>query len=513
LTSINSLSQKALLIILDGFGINPNTNKNAIRDAKKPNIDHLFENYPYTTISASGTSVGLPDGVMGNSEVGHLNLGAGKPVRQDLIRINESIENGSLKNMEQLQKLIEFAQKNTKRIHMMGLLSDGGVHSHIDHIKAFINIFSEYKDLKLFFHVLMDGRDTPIDNGMKYLKELEFLKEKFCLASMQGRSIGMDRDRRWEKIEHCYKTITGQGEISDLEPQEYLKKQYESKVFDEFITPTLFDADYAIQPDDAFFFINFRPDRAIQISLCFNDPNFDEFEVPVKPGFYLCMTPYIDDEVKLPILFDKERIKGGLSEYLAEQGINQFKIAETEKYAHVTYFFNGGEKKPFNGETQVLVPSPRDVATYDLKPEMSAREVTKQLIEALDDDKYRLYVVNYANSDMVGHTGNYEAAKRCIEVLDECVSELVKKCEEKSISFLLTADHGNSDQMVHPDGSPHTAHTKAEVPCCLFHPKLKGVKLKSIEEGALKDVAPTLLSMMGVPIPSQFEGIPIFQEE
>ena len=291
------------------------------------------------------------------------------------------------------------------------------------------------------------------------------------------------------------------------------KKQYESKVFDEFITPTLFDADYAIQPGDAFFFINFRPDRAIQISLCFNDPNFDEFEVPVKPGFYLCMTPYIDDEVKLPILFDKERIKGGLSEYLAEQGINQFKIAETEKYAHVTYFFNGGEKKPFNGETQVLVPSPRDVATYDLKPEMSAREVTKQLIEALDDDKYRLYVVNYANSDMVGHTGNYEAAKRCIEVLDECVSELVKKCEEKSISFLLTADHGNSDQMVHPDGSPHTAHTKAEVPCCLFHPKLKGVKLKSIEEGALKDVAPTLLSMMGVPIPSQFEGIPIFQEE
>ncbi|MDH5581036.1 MAG: 2,3-bisphosphoglycerate-independent phosphoglycerate mutase, partial [Bdellovibrionales bacterium] len=496
-----------------GFGINPNTNKNAIRDAKKPNLDSLFNDYPYTTISACGTAVGLPDGVMGNSEVGHLNLGAGKPVRQDLIRINEAIENNSLKNMGQLQKLISFAQNHTKRIHMMGLLSDGAVHSHIDHIKALIDIFSEHKDLKLFFHALMDGRDTPVDHGIKYLQELGPFKDKFQFASMQGRSIGMDRDRRWEKIEHCYKTITGQGDVTNLSPQEYLKGQYESNIYDEFITPVLFDKEFAIQPGDAFFFINFRPDRAIQISLCLNDPHFSEFEVPIRPEFYLCMTPYIDDEVKLPILFDKERIKGGLSEYLAEQGIHQFKIAETEKYAHVTYFFNGGEKKPFKGETQVLVPSPREVATYDLKPEMSAHEVTKKLMEALDDDEYRLYVVNYANSDMVGHTGNYEAAKKCIEVLDECVGELIKKCDENSISFLLTADHGNSDQMVHPDGSPHTAHTKAKVPCCLFHPKLKGVKLKSIEGGALKDVAPTLLSMMGVPIPPQFEGIPIFQEE
>ncbi len=510
MTSTHSLSKRALLVILDGYGISTNENKNAIKDANTPNLDSLFKHYPFTTIEAGGQKVGLPKGVVGNSEVGHMNLGAGKPVRQDLVRINEAIDNQTFATLPKLLELKETAKKNTKRIHVMGLLSDGGVHSHINHIKEVFKAL-QADDLEIFFHAFMDGRDTAADIGGRYIEELE--KEGgFIFASLQGRSIGMDRDRRWEKIEKCYKTFTGEGNVSSLSPLDYLNSEYQNGRFDEFCEPTLFHSNAAMKDGDCVFMINFRPDRAIQITLAMMAPEFKEFKRSFTPSMYLCMTPYVPDEVDLPILFDKERVPGGLSEYLSEKGLSQYKIAETEKYAHVTFFFNGGEKKPFPKEKQVLIPSPKEVSTYDEKPEMSAYIVRDKLLEALDDDSYTFYLVNFANSDMVGHTGKYEAAVKAIEALDECVGDLMKKCEEMGIALLLTADHGNSDTMVYPDGKPHTSHTGAPVPFSLFHPSLKDQSFE-INGGdfALMDVSPTVLHVLGIEQAPEFVGKPIFK--
>lgn len=508
--TVKSLNKKVLLVILDGFGINNNRNKNAIYDANTPNLDYLFKHYPFTTIESGGESVGLPKGVVGNSEVGHMNLGAGRPVRQDLVRINEAIANHTLQGMNKLKELIQIAQKNSGRIHLMGLLSDGGVHSHIDHIKEVISLLSKEK-VELFFHAFMDGRDTPKTNGPKYIQDLSTV-EGFKFASMQGRSIGMDRDRRWEKIQAAYEMMTGKGAITTLSPLDYIQKQYEQEIYDEFISPALFSKDYAIKEGDCVFFLNFRPDRAIQITLAFNDPDFKEFKRDFIPPYYLCMTPYVPDELDLPILFDKEKISGTMSEFLSKQGIQQFKIAETEKYAHVTFFFNGGYKEPFKGEVQKLIPSPKEVSTYDQKPEMSAPLVTQELLTALDQDQYSFWLVNFANSDMVGHTGNYEAAVKAIEVLDGCVKKLMDKCEKNHITMLLTADHGNSDQMVYEDGSPHTSHTGAPVPLALFDPRLLDQD-SLVNEGhfALKDVSPTVLYLMGKDLPDSFTGSSIFK--
>lgn len=511
MSTIQGISDRALLVILDGYGINENTDRNAIRDANTPNLDQLFKNYPYTTIEAGGEKVGLPKGVVGNSEVGHMNLGAGKPVRQDLVRINEAIENGTFSSLEQLQNLRNAAKEGTKRVHVMGLLSDGGVHSHIDHIKEVFKAINLEPGLEVYFHAFMDGRDTPADIGEKYIDEL--LKEDgFTFASMQGRSIGMDRDRRWEKIEKCLKTFAGLGKKTDLSPNDYLKSEYEAGRLDEFIEPVLLTEKGAMKDGDTIFFINFRPDRAIQLSLALNDPSFDAFKPPFKPGFFLCMTPYIPDEVTLPILFDKERVPGGLSEYLSEQGYSQYKIAETEKYAHVTFFFNGGEKKPFPKEEHVLIPSPKEVATYDQKPEMSAFQVKDNLLKALENKDYKFLLVNFANSDMVGHTGKYEAAVKAIEALDLCVGELMNKCAKENVALLLTADHGNSDQMVYPDGKPHTSHTGAPVPFSVFHPSLKGQKGDlNGKDFALMDVSPTVLYVLGIKQAPSFEGTSIFK--
>lgn len=507
--NLKKLSQNVLLIILDGFGINPNTVKNAVKDAKKPNLNRLFSSYPMTTIEAGGESVGLPKGVAGNSEVGHMNLGAGRPVRQDLVRINEAIENHSLEKREELTKLIEKAKTSTKRIHLMGLLSDGGVHSHIKHLKELIRIFQQAGDHEIILHAFMDGRDTPPANGATYIEEMNQFGG-FTWGSMQGRSIGMDRDRRWEKIELAYRTFTGLGHTTSLSPLDYLKEEYQAGRTDEFLNPVLFSKRAAMKEGDCLFFFNFRPDRAIQLSLAFNDPEFKEFERPFIPHHYLCMTPYIPDEVALPILFDKEKVPGGLSEYLSKIDLKQFKIAETEKYAHVTYFFNGGEKTPFKGEEQVLIPSPREVKTYNEKPQMSAPEVTARLLEAMEERR-SFYLVNYANCDMVGHTGDYEAAVKAVEAVDHCVGQLMKKAEELGFALILTADHGNSDQMVYEDGTPHTSHTGAPVPFCLFHPTLKNAKLKTGQgPHALKDVAPTVLYLLGIECPPEFTGKPIF---
>src|SRR5690606_25084601 len=344
---LQGLSDKVLLVIMDGFGMSPQKENNAIFSARTPNLDFYFAQYPLTTIEPGGEAVGLPKGVAGNSEVGHLNLGAGRPVRQDLVRINEAITQNTLKDMPRLQELIQVSLKGNKRIHLMGLLSDGGVHAHINHLKESLKILQNYPEIKVFLHAFMDGRDTSKDHGIKYTQDiLEF--KNFTFASMQGRSIGMDRDRRWNKIEHAYKTMTGQGLITDVDPVSYIQNEYQKDIWDEFITPTLFDASAAIKDGDSIFFFNYRPDRARQITLAFNEKDFGEFLIPVKPGYFLCMTPYVPDECPdLPVLFDKEKISGTLSYYLSTLGKKQFKIAETEKYAHVTYFFNGGEETPF----------------------------------------------------------------------------------------------------------------------------------------------------------------------
>ena len=511
--SIQGLSPRALLVILDGYGMNPHDDKNAIKAAKKPNLDYLFQHYPMTTIQPGGEAVGLPKGVAGNSEVGHLNLGAGRPVRQDLVRINEAIEKDTFKDLPRFKELVEFAQKGTKRIHLMGLLSDGGVHAHINHLKEILRLLSPNGDIQIFLHAFMDGRDTAKDKGVQYVKDI-LQHPGFYFASMQGRSIGMDRDRRWEKIKHAYDMMIGRGEKTNLKPEEYILAEYKKGLFDEFITPVLFNEQGAIKEGDAIFFFNYRPDRAREITLAMCEKGFKEFETPVRPGYFLCMSPYVPDECpELPILFDKEKIKGTLAQYISSLHKKQFKIAETEKYAHVTYFFNGGEEKPFEGEERCLVQSPRDVATYDLKPEMSAFEVTKNLLNALDDKSFTLYIVNYANADMVGHTGNFASAVKAVEALDKCMGDLAKKCEENNITMVITADHGNADQMVYHEGGVHTSHTDSEVPFCVINSKLKDQSIMLNSENkvmALKDVAPTLLKILNIPKPKDFTGHPIF---
>ncbi|PIK13948.1 2,3-bisphosphoglycerate-independent phosphoglycerate mutase [Halobacteriovorax sp. JY17] len=509
--SIKKLSDRALLVILDGYGLSESDNKNAVLHANTPNLDLLFKHYPFTKIEAGGEKVGLPKGVIGNSEVGHMNLGAGRPVRQDLVRINESIENHTFNTLPKLIELKESARKASKRIHIMGLLSDGGVHSHIDHIKETIKALTSDGDLEVFFHAFMDGRDTAQDVGHKYVEEMS--KVSNCtFASMQGRSIGMDRDRRWEKIKLAYDTFTGQGSISKTSPMDYLKSEYEKGIYDEFITPTLFGETSAMKEGDSLFFINFRPDRAIQLALAFNDPKFSEFKRDFTPNYFLCMTPYIPDEVELPILFNKERLSGVMSEYVSSLGIKQFKIAETEKYAHVTFFFNGGKKEPFENEEHFLIPSPKEVSTYDQKPEMSAYLVTDKLIDKLEDKETKFFLVNFANSDMVGHTGKFDAAVKAVEALDLCVARLMKKCEEENIALLLTADHGNSDQMIYEDGSPHTSHTNSLVPFSVFHKELKDCEFQvSSGEHALMDVSPTVLNILDIECPDSFTGKSIFK--
>ena len=511
--SIQGLSPRVLLVVLDGFGHNQHDLKNAVKAAHKPHIDNLFSHYPFTTIQPGGEAVGLPKGVSGNSEVGHLNLGAGRPVRQDLVRINEAVTNNTFESIPKFQEMIERTKAGTKRLHLMGLLSDGGVHAHIDHLKEILKLLRKHSDLRIFLHAFMDGRDTAKDKGVMYVKDI-LQHPGFVFASMQGRSIGMDRDRRWEKIEHAYKMMTGSGEKTAMKPEQYVLAEYKKGLFDEFITPTLFVEDGAIQEGDTVFFFNYRPDRAREITLAMKDTKFTEFKVPIHPGYFLCMSPYVPEECpELPILFDKEKIQGTLSEYLSKIGKKQLKIAETEKYAHVTYFFNGGAEKAFEGEERILVPSPRDVATYDLKPEMSAFEVTRRLSEKLEDKSISFYLVNYANADMVGHSGIFEAAVKAVEALDLCVDELAKKCAEQNVTMIITADHGNADQMMYQEGGQHTSHSDSEVPFCIVHPKLLDEAIMLNQENkimALKDVAPTVLKILNIPKPKDFTGNPIF---
>jgi len=494
------------------MGFSENENMNAVLDSNTPTLDSIYKTYPFTSIIPGGVDVGLPKGVAGNSEVGHLNLGAGRPVRQDLVRINEAIEKDTLKDIELFRKLILNSKNSSKRVHLMTLLSDGGVHSHINHLKAVIDELRQHHDLEIYLHAFMDGRDTPRDSGTKYIDEIEH-HGGFTFASMQGRSIGMDRDRRWEKIEHAYTTMIGAGKKTELTPTDYLQAEYLQEIYDEFVTPVLFTEKGKIEADDSVFFLNFRPDRAKQISYAFCDSGFTHFKNDIRPDFFLCMSPYIDEEFpKVPILFNREKVKNTLSEYLSSLGKKQLKIAETEKYAHVTYFFNGGAEEPFKGEERILVSSPRDVETYDLKPEMSAPEVLEKLMNEMDDDSYSVYIVNFANPDMVGHTGNFDATVKAMETIDSCIEQLKNKCLAGGISMLLTADHGNADQMIYPDGGPHTSHSGANVPFALVQSGLENSDTKAgNKKYSLKDVAPTILYVLGIEKHADMTGESVFK--
>ena len=491
-------------MILDGFGIAPKEG-NAIAAANKPNLDKIFAENPHTQIGASGMDVGLPDGQMGNSEVGHTNIGAGRIVYQELTRITKSAQDGDMMQNEALLKAMNNAKENGKALHFMGLLSDGGVHSHNTHLYALLEMAKKLGLEKVFVHCFMDGRDVPPSSGKDYVKELmDKLQEIGVgkIATVMGRYYAMDRDNRWERVEKAYAAMVyGEGEQADC-PLCAMQNSYDKEVTDEFVVPTVVKGAEPISEGDSVIFYNFRPDRAREITRTLVDPDFTGFER--KKGFfpltYVCMTQYDATMPNVEVAYKPESLENTFGEYISNKGLTQLRIAETEKYAHVTFFFNGGVEKQYPGEDRILVKSPA-VATYDLQPEMSAYEVTDKMVEAVKSGKYDALILNYANCDMVGHTGVFEAAVKAVEAVDTCVGRVVEAVKEMGGCVLLTADHGNADKMVDEDGEPFTAHTTNPVPFCVInHP----CKLR--EGGRLADIAPTMLKILGLEQPKEMTG-------
>ena len=498
-----------MLMILDGFGNNSNVNGNAVQIAKKPNIDGLMKKYPMAEIYTSGLNVGLPEGQMGNSEVGHTNIGAGRIVYQELTRITKSIEDGDFFAIQEFIEAIENCKTNNSKLHIMGLLSDGGVHSHIRHLFGLLELAKRRDFEEVYIHCFLDGRDTPPASAEMYISTLqEKLKEKGVgkIASISGRFYSMDRDKRWERVKKCYDALVyGEGE-KDISVESAIESSYQKEVFDEFVVPTVImsgDKPVAtIENNDSVIFFNFRPDRAREITRSLVDPNFDGFETKKMNLDFVCFTSYDETMPNVKVAFKKERLANTFGEYISNNGLTQLRIAETEKYAHVTFFFNGGEEKQYTGEDRILVPSPK-VETYDLKPEMSAYEVTEKVIEAINSKKYDSIILNYANPDMVGHTGSLEAAAKAIEAVDECVGKVVEAVLKQNGTLLITADHGNAEQMVdYKTGEPHTAHTTNPVPLILVGAG-EDTKIKS---GKLADLAPTMLELMNLPKPAEMSG-------
>ena len=496
-----------MLMILDGFGINEKEEGNAIKIAKTPNLDKLMKQNPTTLIKTSGLDVGLPEGQMGNSEVGHTNIGAGRIVYQELTRITKSIEDGDFFSILELVAAIDNCKKNNSKLHIMGLLSDGGVHSHIRHLYAILELAKRKDFEEVYVHCFLDGRDTPPASAENYIAELENkMAEKGVgkIASIIGRFYAMDRDKRWERVQKAYDALVngiGQKETSATNA---IEKSYQKEVFDEFVLPTLIcnnDEPIAtISENDSVIFFNYRPDRAREITRSLVDKDFNGFEVKHFPLYYVCFTNYDETIENVEIAFKKQEITNTFGEILAKNKLTQLRIAETEKYAHVTFFFNGGEEKQYDGEDRILIPSPK-VETYDLKPEMSALEVTEKVVEAINSKKYDSIILNYANPDMVGHTGNLDAAVKALETIDECVKQVVEAVEKINGTLLITADHGNSEQMIdYTTGEPHTAHTTNVVPLILVG---KDAKLK---EGRLADLIPTMLDIMGLEKPQEMTG-------
>ena len=497
-----------MLMILDGFGKNENTNGNAIALANTPNIDKLMKKNPTTTIYTSGLAVGLPDGQMGNSEVGHTNIGAGRIVYQELTRITKAIEDGDFFSNEELSKAIEHCQKNHTKLHVMGLLSDGGVHSHIRHLFAILELAKRKGLEDVYVHCFLDGRDTPPASAESYLVKLEEkLREKEVgkIATLAGRFYAMDRDKRWQRIEKAYRAMVfGEGEKANS-VEMAIESSYQKEIFDEFVEPTVIcngDTPIAtIEDGDSVVFYNFRPDRAREITRSLVDEEFNEFETKKMNLHFVCFTQYDETMPSVKIAFKPTELKNTFGEYISKQGFKQLRIAETEKYAHVTFFFNGGNEKQYEGEDRILVPSPK-VETYDLKPEMSAYEVCEKVVEQIKAEKYQSIILNFANPDMVGHTGNLEAAIKAIETMDECVQKIVEAINEVGGILLITADHGNAEQMIdYKTGEPHTAHTTNPVPLVICG--MEDIKLK---EGRLADLAPTMLDIMGLEKPEEMTG-------
>ena len=504
-----------MLMILDGFGINEKTDGNAVKLAKTPNIDKLMKKYPNTIMYTSGLKVGLPDGQMGNSEVGHTNIGAGRIVYQELTKITKSIEDGDFFAIPEFIEAIENCKKHNSKLHILGLLSDGGVHSHIRHLYGLLEMAKRRDFEDVYVHCFLDGRDTPPASAEGYITQLEEkMKEKGVgkIASISGRFYSMDRDKRWDRVEKAYKALVyGEGEkatsaISGIEAS------YQKEVFDEFVEPTVIvnnDTPIAtIGENDSVIFFNFRPDRAREITRAIVDPEFDGFETEKINTYFVCFTNYDETMPNVKIAFKKEPLVNTFGEVVSKNGLKQLRIAETEKYAHVTFFFNGGEEKQYPGEDRILVPSPK-VATYDLQPEMSAPIVTEKVVEAINEDKYNAIILNFANPDMVGHTGSLPAAIKAVETIDECVQKVVDAMLAHNGTILITADHGNCEQMIdYKTGEPHTAHTTNPVPLIL----VTNDETLKVKSGKLADLAPTMLEILGIEKPEEMTGESILEK-
>ena len=501
------MKKPVILMILDGFGVGLEAEKrgDAIKAAKKPNIDKLFAENPVTKIGASGLDVGLPDGQMGNSEVGHTNIGAGRIVYQELTRITKSIEDGEFFENEALLKAVDNAAQEGKALHIMGLLSNGGVHSHNTHMYAIVELAKKKGVKNVYVHAFLDGRDVPPTSGKDFVEECANKLKEIGLgkiATVMGRYYAMDRDNRWDRVEKAYSAMVyGEGNKACC-PVKAVEESYANDVTDEFVVPTVCEENATVKPGDSIVFFNFRPDRAREITRTFVDAEFKGFER--KNGFfpltYVCMTQYDASMPNVEVAFKPQSLKNTIGEYISNKGMTQLRIAETEKYAHVTFFFNGGVEQPYEGEDRILVKSPA-VATYDLQPEMSAYEVTDKLVAAIKTGKYDMIILNYANCDMVGHTGVFEAAVKAVEAVDECVGKVVTAIREMDGVALITADHGNADKMIDTDGSPFTAHTTNLVPFCVV-----GYPCELREGGRLADIAPTMLKIMGLPQPAEMTG-------
>jgi 2,3-bisphosphoglycerate-independent phosphoglycerate mutase len=498
-----------ILIIMDGFGIGPD-HGNAIAAAKKPNLDRLFAENPITKIGASGLSVGLPDGQMGNSEVGHTNIGAGRIVYQELTRITKSIEDGDFFTNPAFVGAVDKAAASGKALHLMGLLSDGGVHSHNSHLYALLKLAKQRGCKKVYVHAFLDGRDVPPSSGADYVAECAAKMKELGvgeIATVMGRYYAMDRDNRWERVSKAYAAMVyGEG-VQASDPVQAVKDSYANGVTDEFVVPAVCVKNATVEAGDSVIFFNFRPDRAREITRTFVDPEFTGFErnYGFFPVNFVCMTQYDATMPNVDVAFRPETLKNTFAEYISGKGLTQLRIAETEKYAHVTFFFNGGVEKVYPGEERALIKSPK-VATYDLQPEMSAYLVTDELLKRIDSGKYDVIILNFANCDMVGHTGVFDAAKAAVEAVDECVGKVVDEIRKHDGVALITADHGNAEQMVSTDGTPFTAHTTNLVPFCVV-----GYPCKLREGGKLADIAPTMLRILGLPQPPEMTGKSIIE--
>ena len=500
-----------ILVILDGFGINPRKEGNAIASASTPNLTALLTTYPNSRLSMSGADVGLPQGQMGNSEVGHMILGAGRVVYQDLTLIHKDIDDGTFYRNPVLLDALRKTKTKDNRLHLLGLLGDGGVHSHQRHMEAIIEMARREKIGAVYLHLFLDGRDTPPNSAEQFVLDLdEKLKASptVKIATVSGRYYAMDRDKRWDRVEKAYLCLTQGVGAKAASALEAIRASYKEKITDEFVLPTVIDAvmpDGLIRAGDGVIFFNFRADRARELTRALIDDDFNEFPRQQKLDLaaYTTMTQY-DETFKVPVAYAPREIRRILGEVASQANLRQLRIAETEKYAHVTYFFNGGEEKKFSGEERILIPSPRDVATYDLKPEMSARQVTESLVKYVREQDVGLVIANYANADMVGHTGNFEASVRAVEVIDECLGKVVDAAMSKKGKVVITADHGNIEQLIDYDtGMPHTAHTTNLVPVILVDEERPKCRLA---QGSGVDIAPTLLQLMKLSQPEEMTG-------